>query len=241
MSLTIHDLRVSLRDKMKLIDELQHVLGELKTELSIKNHALKDKDNMLKKKEEIVEMQKEVIKEKDHYILELESELRQLQKNYNMISSHNNKENGSSSMSMDYTTDAGGFRRLKTSTQSQNALLLSNNNNPNGILTNSTNFPSSSNQQKKSKRFAISAEPAQVRFTKNSDTKSQAAKIYDKSKQTREFLKNAIYDNDFMKNLEIDHIESILECMHPVQFCKDSIIIKEGEVGNVVYIIEGKF
>ena len=44
-----------------------------------------------------------------------------------------------------------------------------------------------------------------------------------------------------MKNLEIDHIESIVECMYPVEFIKDSLIIKEGDIGNIVYIIEGRF
>ena len=42
-----------------------------------------------------------------------------------------------------------------------------------------------------------------------------------------------------MKNLEIDQIESIVDCMYPVDFNEDSLIIKEGDVGNVVYIIEG--
>ena len=42
-----------------------------------------------------------------------------------------------------------------------------------------------------------------------------------------------------MKNLEIDHIENIVDCMYPVEFAKDSLIIKEGDIGNVVYIIEG--
>ncbi len=52
-------------------------------------------------------------------------------------------------------------------------------------------------------------------------------------------MKNAIFENDFMKNLELDQIESIVECMYPVEFNADSLIIKEGDVGNVVYIIEG--
>ena len=42
-----------------------------------------------------------------------------------------------------------------------------------------------------------------------------------------------------MINLEVNQIESIVECMYPVEFSQDSLIIKEGDVGNVVYIIEG--
>jgi len=42
-----------------------------------------------------------------------------------------------------------------------------------------------------------------------------------------------------MKNLESDQIENIVECMHPVEFAKNSLIIKEGDVGNMVYITQG--
>jgi cGMP-dependent protein kinase len=58
--------------------------------------------------------------------------------------------------------------------------------------------------------------------------------------RTKEFLKNAIFENDFMKNLEVKQIECIVDCMYPVNFNKDSLIIKEGDIGDVVYIIEGK-
>lgn len=63
--------------------------------------------------------------------------------------------------------------------------------------------------------------------------------IYSIKKRTKEFLTNAIFDNDFMKNLESDQIENIVECMYPVEFAKNSIIIKEGDVGNIVYITQG--
>lgn len=42
-----------------------------------------------------------------------------------------------------------------------------------------------------------------------------------------------------MKNLESDQIENIVECMYPVEFAKNSIIIKEGDIGNIVYITQG--
>jgi len=57
--------------------------------------------------------------------------------------------------------------------------------------------------------------------------------------RTKEFLREAILNNDFMKNLEMDQIMSIVDCMYPVE-CKDgSLIIKEGDVGNLVYIMQG--
>lgn len=42
-----------------------------------------------------------------------------------------------------------------------------------------------------------------------------------------------------MKNLEMDQISSIVQCMYPIEYEKDSLIIVEGDVGNLVYIIDG--
>jgi cGMP-dependent protein kinase len=90
----------------------------------------------------------------------------------------------------------------------------------------------------KHKRVAISAEPTQNRFNKSKELRSPL-KQYSKTEATKEFLKNAIYENDFMKNLESHHIEKIVECMYPVEFEKNSLIIQEGDVGNKVYVTEG--
>jgi len=54
-------------------------------------------------------------------------------------------------------------------------------------------------------------------------------------------IKRAILDNDFMKNLEIGQILDIVECMHPVEFQRGSMIIKEGDVGSLVYVMEGMY
>jgi cGMP-dependent protein kinase len=43
-----------------------------------------------------------------------------------------------------------------------------------------------------------------------------------------------------MKNLEMDQIMSIVDCMYPLEQQDGSLIIKEGDVGNLVYIMEGK-
>jgi cGMP-dependent protein kinase len=54
-------------------------------------------------------------------------------------------------------------------------------------------------------------------------------------------LKNGILDNDFMKNLEMKQINAIVNCMHPITYEKDSLIIVEGDVGNLVYVLEGNY
>lgn len=58
--------------------------------------------------------------------------------------------------------------------------------------------------------------------------------------RSRELIKAAILDNDFMKNLERTQIREIVDCMHPVTFPAGSIIIKEGDVGSTVFVMEGE-
>ncbi|XP_076317899.1 cGMP-dependent protein kinase, isozyme 2 forms cD4/T1/T3A/T3B-like isoform X2 [Tachypleus tridentatus] len=41
-----------------------------------------------------------------------------------------------------------------------------------------------------------------------------------------------------MKNLEPVQIKEITDCMYPVEYAQDSLIIKEGEVGSVVFVME---
>ncbi|GAB0095296.1 cGMP-dependent protein kinase egl-4 [Sergentomyia squamirostris] len=84
------------------------------------------------------------------------------------------------------------------------------------------------------KRTAISAEPLSS-FT---GIEGELQKI-PKSHQSRELIKSAILDNDFMKNLEMIQIKEIVDCMYPVQYAAGSLIIKEGDVGSIVYVMEG--
>lgn len=58
--------------------------------------------------------------------------------------------------------------------------------------------------------------------------------------RSRELIKTAILDNDFMKNLELTQIREIVDCMYPVTFPAGSIIIQEGDVGSTVFVMEGK-
>ncbi|XP_017891339.1 cGMP-dependent protein kinase, isozyme 2 forms cD4/T1/T3A/T3B-like isoform X1 [Ceratina calcarata] len=62
--------------------------------------------------------------------------------------------------------------------------------------------------------------------------------VVDKSDRSRELIKAAILDNDFMKNLELTQIREIVDCMYPVTFSAGSTIIREGDVGSIVYVME---
>ncbi|XP_016417193.1 cGMP-dependent protein kinase 1a isoform X3 [Sinocyclocheilus rhinocerous] len=57
-------------------------------------------------------------------------------------------------------------------------------------------------------------------------------------RRSKELIKSAILDNDFMKNLEMSQIQEIVDCMYPVDNDKNSCIIKEGDVGSLVYVME---
>jgi len=55
----------------------------------------------------------------------------------------------------------------------------------------------------------------------------------------RALIRQAILDNDFLQKLEDSQIREIVDCMYPVSFQKESIIIKEGDVGSILYVLQG--
>ncbi|XP_056634129.1 cGMP-dependent protein kinase, isozyme 2 forms cD4/T1/T3A/T3B isoform X3 [Diorhabda sublineata] len=86
-------------------------------------------------------------------------------------------------------------------------------------------------QEHRIKRQAISAEPL------SKEVCWQIKKV-PKSHRSRELIKSAILDNDFMKNLELTQIREIVDCMYPEEYPAGSIIIQEGDVGSIVYVLE---
>uniref|UniRef100_A0A8D3C6M2 cGMP-dependent protein kinase n=1 Tax=Scophthalmus maximus TaxID=52904 RepID=A0A8D3C6M2_SCOMX len=56
--------------------------------------------------------------------------------------------------------------------------------------------------------------------------------------RSKELIKDAILDNDFMKNLELSQTQEIVDCMYPVDYGKDACIIREGDVGSLVFVME---
>lgn len=43
-----------------------------------------------------------------------------------------------------------------------------------------------------------------------------------------------------MRNLDTSQVVEIVECMYSVNFASGSTIIREGELGSVVYVMEGE-
>ncbi|XP_067857473.1 cGMP-dependent protein kinase 1-like isoform X2 [Heptranchias perlo] len=90
-------------------------------------------------------------------------------------------------------------------------------------------------EHQRTKRQAISAEPSAFDLQ---DISHVTLPCYSKSTQSKELIKEAILENDFMKNLEMSQIQEIVDCMYPVEYTKDSCIIKEGDVDSLVYVME---
>jgi hypothetical protein len=57
---------------------------------------------------------------------------------------------------------------------------------------------------------------------------------------SRELIRQAILHNDFLQNLDDAQMREIVDCVYPVDFQKDSVIIKEGDVGSIVYVLQGQ-
>ena len=82
--------------------------------------------------------------------------------------------------------------------------------------------------------MGISAEPQPANLL------DQTFPTFKKEERSRTLIKGAIMDNDFMKNLEPGQIKEIVDCMYPVEYVRGSLIIKEGDVGSIVYVMEGE-
>ncbi|XP_045138228.1 cGMP-dependent protein kinase, isozyme 2 forms cD4/T1/T3A/T3B-like isoform X5 [Portunus trituberculatus] len=56
--------------------------------------------------------------------------------------------------------------------------------------------------------------------------------------RSKDLLRQAILENDFLKNLEIGQVKEIVESMYSVTYEEGSLIIKEGDIGSMLYIME---
>jgi len=161
---SLHDLRVSLRDSVTKIDKLEKEITALKSELSKRNQALKELDVSMKKKDEVISMKDSIIKEKDNHIRRLEAEITSL----------------TSPGSPTTTTPAAKFGNgvLADATN----FMGGDNFTYNGVLAGNQSNQSSPLHYNKTKRIAISAEPAQQKFNKKKELRTNLKK-YPKSEQ----------------------------------------------------------
>eukprot|EP00794_Sanderia_malayensis_P012638 gene12638-13936_t len=80
----------------------------------------------------------------------------------------------------------------------------------------------------RNKRIAVSAE--------SGDRKS-AANLQE-LKNAKKFITDAIRENNFLKNLDKSQVQEIVNCMHLKNIKEGEYVIKEGESGNELYVLE---
>lgn len=98
-----------------------------------------------------------------------------------------------------------------------------------------------SGQRKLQRAWGISAEPQPITSALRTSAARHLGQKFSKDDSSRQLIREAIQDNDFLQNLDNVQIREIVDCMYPVEFQKDSIIIREGEIGSIVYVLqEGK-
>jgi len=90
--------------------------------------------------------------------------------------------------------------------------------------------------RKTARGLGISAEPQSLKSLQ--DLTSKTFSEYKKSQASQDLIRGAIMDNDFMKNLESSQIKEIVDVMYPMEYAKGSLIIKEGDIGSIVYVME---
>lgn len=50
--------------------------------------------------------------------------------------------------------------------------------------------------------------------------------------RAKQLIKDAVMENDFLKNLDASQVREIVESMYPREFEKGSYVIREGDAGK---------
>ncbi|ESO87373.1 hypothetical protein LOTGIDRAFT_127769 [Lottia gigantea] len=85
-------------------------------------------------------------------------------------------------------------------------------------------------QEVRSKKQGVSGESSS-----NSQSNVEL-KHHDKDFRSKQLIKDAILDNDFLKNLDSTQVREIVDCMYDKKIKEGHYIIKEGESGNHLYV-----
>lgn len=89
---------------------------------------------------------------------------------------------------------------------------------------------------RKQRAQGISAEP---KMPKNlEELEKDTPKSHPKNKGSKDLIRSAIEVDDFLRHLSAANIAEIVDCMYAVEFKKDTVIIKEGDVGSRMYVLE---
>ncbi|VDL59201.1 unnamed protein product [Hymenolepis diminuta] len=89
-----------------------------------------------------------------------------------------------------------------------------------------------------SKRLGVSAEPTLAM----QNAAPVEIKYYDKDAKSRQEIRNALRNNEFLKNLDAVQLQEIVSCMYEHSIVEGCYIIREGEDGHHLYVAaEGEY
>lgn len=89
-----------------------------------------------------------------------------------------------------------------------------------------------------SKRLGVSAEPTLAM----QESAPVEIKYYDKDAKSRQEIRNALRNNEFLKNLDAVQLQEIVSCMYEHSIVEGCYIIREGEDGHHLYVAaEGEY
>ncbi|RZF49279.1 hypothetical protein LSTR_LSTR013368 [Laodelphax striatellus] len=93
-------------------------------------------------------------------------------------------------------------------------------------------------QNASNKKQGVSAESS-----RNNQTATDIqVQHFEKDFSSKQLIKAAILDNDFLKNLSLSQVRELVESMHPQECTKGNYVIREGESGAHLYVAaEGEF
>ncbi|XP_068742028.1 cGMP-dependent protein kinase 1-like [Montipora capricornis] len=90
---------------------------------------------------------------------------------------------------------------------------------------------------RKEKRMAVSGESS----SKAQEESKKELERHPKDFRSKELIKDAINENDFLKNLDSAQVREIVDCMYPKNYFMYDIIVQEGDIGHALYVIaEGR-
>ncbi|GIY69616.1 cGMP-dependent protein kinase, isozyme 1 [Caerostris darwini] len=71
------------------------------------------------------------------------------------------------------------------------------------------------------------------------DSEDFQVQKHEKDFKSKQQIKDAIMENDFLKNLDSSQVREIVDCMYSQYFTKGTQVIKEGDVGSHLYVSAG--
>lgn len=94
------------------------------------------------------------------------------------------------------------------------------------------------------KRQGVSGESSDAKHRAGAIDTAAAAPVvrFEKDFRVKQLIKDAVMENDFLKNLDASQVREIVDSMFPREFERGSFVIREGDAGSHLYVsAEGEF